>query len=136
MTLKDDYQRIAHRSLNASESLLQAGIQEKATFMTYHAFESTGCALSESCGLTVGPKVHHTTKLEKFKQATQRVGHYHRRVASLAFRLGNLRNSMLYPNLDRQNNTIKRPENAITLKDARELKGHVEGIVNWVDQKI
>ena len=135
MTLKHSYQRIAHRSLTASDSLLQDHIQEHAAFMTYHAFESTGCALCDSLNLPVGKLVHHSTKIKLFNEAARRVGKNYS-VALLTVEIKNLRNEVLYPLVNNQNQPIRTPEQAITLIQARKLKGRVQGIVNWVNQKI
>jgi hypothetical protein len=135
MTSKYSYQRIARRSLMASDSLLQNSNQENAAFMAYHAFESTGCALSDSLNLPVGGGVSHSTKIKLFNHAARRVGKQ-QRVAALTVELKNLRNTLLYPLVDNQNQPIRTPEQVITLIQARKLKGRVQGIVNWVDQKI
>jgi len=135
MTLKHSYQWIAQRSLMASDSLLQNNNQENAAFMAYHAFESTGCALSESCNLPVGQTISHIKKIKIFKHAAERVGHNYS-VALLSVQITNLRNHLLYPLVDAQGNVISIPEQTITLIEARKLKSRVQGIVNWVDQKI
>jgi hypothetical protein len=68
MEPKYGYQRIAERSLLACDALIDVGIHEKATFLVYHAFESTGCA---HYGLKVGVGISHRDKLDKFKESTQ-----------------------------------------------------------------
>jgi len=135
MTLIHSYQHIAHRSLTASDALLNNSIQEKATFMTYHAFESTGCALSLSCNLPVGSGVKHGVKIKHFKKAARRLGNG-KVVDTLAIELRSLRNDLLYPKIDSKKQTITMPENVINLTDAKTLKKRVQGIVNWVDTKI
>jgi uncharacterized protein (UPF0332 family) len=135
MTLIHSYQRIARRSLSASDALLNNSIQEKATFMTYHAFESTGCALSLSDNLPVGSGVKHSVKIDLFKKAARRLGNG-KVVDTLAIELRSLRNDLLYPKIDSKKQTITLPENVINLTDAKTLKKRVQGIVNWVDTKI
>jgi hypothetical protein len=136
MPLKSDYQRIASRSLISSEATLASGIQEKAAFLSYHAFESTGCALSLSCGFQkVGVGVSHVKKINIFKTAARRCRN-ERAVASLAVVLSSLRNHLLYPIEDPATGAIQRPEDIITLTQARKVKQRVGGIVAWVDTQI
>jgi len=135
MALKYDYQRIARRSLDASQASLIAGIQEKSAFLSYHAFESTGSALSCSCGLPVGPQVHHNDKILHFKAAARICGNEHT-IAGAAVSLAGIRNRLLYPVADATTGAIVRPENAITRSQAERLRRRVNGIVNWVDSKI
>ena len=135
MPLEHDYQRVARRSLNASEASLNAGIQEKSAFLSYHAFESTGCSLSIVAGLSVGRHVRHNDKIRNFILAAQRLGHGPS-VAGIAISLVGIRNNLLYPIQDSATGIITRPENAITVSQARKLKARVKGIVNWVDTQI
>lgn len=131
MPVKTDYQRIADRALLACEAAIAGGIQEKAAFLAYHAFESTGCTLSDHVGLPVGPKVKHEDKVKHFKDAATRfrreIG-----VARVAVIVASLRNAFLYPIEDKTTGTITRPEDVITLADAKELKKRVAGVVRWV----
>jgi hypothetical protein len=135
MPLEHDYQRVAKRSLEASEASLNAGIQEKSAFLSYHAFESTGCALSIVGGLPVGPRVSHNNKIRNFTLAAQRRGHGPS-VAGVAVSLAGIRNSLLYPVQDSATGNVTRPENAITEAQARRLRARVNGIVGWVDTQI
>jgi hypothetical protein len=135
MALKDDYQRIAHRSIDACDATLGVGIQEKAAFLAYHAFESTGCALSLSCGLRVGARISHVRKINIFRVAARRC-HKERQIASLAVVISGLRNFCLYPIEDPTSGAIQCPEHSITLTQARKLKQRVEGVVNWIDTRI
>ncbi len=135
MPLEDDFQRIARRSLEASDTTLNAGIQEKSAFLSYHAFESTGCALSVVAGLPVGAQVRHNDKIRNFTLAAQRRGHGHS-VAGVAVSLAGIRNKLLYPVQDSVTGIITKPEDAITEAQARRLNTRVRGIVNWVDSQI
>ncbi|MCI0559020.1 MAG: hypothetical protein MN733_11030 [Nitrososphaera sp.] len=135
MPLEDDYQRVARRSLDASAAALNARIQEKSAFLSYHAFESTGCALSVVAGLPVGPRVGHNDKIRNFTIAARRRGHGDT-VAGVAVSLAGIRNSLLYPVQDLAMGIVRRPEDAITEAQARRLNARVRGVVNWVDTQI
>jgi hypothetical protein len=135
MPLQDDYQRVARRSLDASTAALGASVQEKAAFLSYHAFESTGSALSIVAGLPVGPKVRHNDKIRNFTLAAQRLGNGPT-VAGIAVSIAGIRNSLLYPIVDAASGTITRPEASITPAQAQRLQSRVVGIVNWVDTQI
>ena len=135
MPIEHDYQRVAERSLDASQASLHAGIHEKGAFLAYHAFESTGCALSASSGLPVGPQVHHNQKINNFTQAATNRGRGHM-VAGVAVSLAGIRNTLLYPITDQATGTITRPENAITAAQADRMRRRVRGVVNWVDTQI
>lgn len=131
MALEHDYQRIASRSLSACDAAIAGGIHEKAAFLAYHAFESTGCALSAHVGLKVGPQVHHSQKVANFKSAAQFL-HNELPVASLAVTLNGLRNGFLYPRENRATGSFDLPENVISPADTVKLKKRVAGIVKWV----
>jgi hypothetical protein len=135
MALKNDYQRVAERALLACDASLAAGIQEKAGFLAYHAFESTGCALAAHVGLPVGPGVWHPTKIRHFQSAAKILKN-EKPVAALAVTLSNLRNSMLYPMLNKATGSVQLPERVITSAQAKELRKRVAGIVKWVDRSI
>jgi hypothetical protein len=135
MPLEHDYQRVARRSLDASTAALDAGIQEKSAFLSYHGFESTGCALSVVAHLPVGPRVRHNDKVRNFTLAAQRRGNGYG-VAGVAVALAGIRNSLLYPVQDPATGAVRRPEDAITPAQARRLRTRVLGIVNWVDTQI
>ncbi len=135
MPLEHDYQRVARRSLEASQASLNAGIQEKSAFLSYHAFESTGCALSIVARLPVGPRVPHNVKIRNFTLAAHRLGKGHM-VAGVAVSLSSIRNSLLYPIRDSVSHAVTRPENAITRAQAQRFIARVNGVVNWVDTEI
>jgi len=135
MPIEDDYQRVARRSLDASGAALNEGIQESSAFLSYHAFESTGCALSVVAHLPVGPHVGHNDKIRNFSIAAHRRGQGPR-VAGIAVSLAGIRNSLLYPVHDVVTGVVTRPENTITEAQARRLQARVRGVVNWVDTQI
>ena len=135
MALKHEYQRVARRSLESSRASLGAGIQENSAFLSYHAFESTGCALSSSCGLPVGPQVRHRDKINHFRSAARCCGN-EPAVARLAVRLASIRNQLLYPMTDSSTGVIVRPEDSITLTQAGRLRCQVTDVVNWVDTQL
>ncbi len=135
MPLKHDYQRIAERSLSACDATITANIQEKAAFLAYHAFESTGCALSVHMGKRVGPTVSHIIKIKNFKDAASALGNG-KAVAALAVNIGSLRNSFLYPIIDRSTGRYVLPESKITIAQAKELRKRVRGLMKWVGKSI
>lgn len=135
MALKNDYQRVAERSLAACDGTLRAGVQEKAAFLAYHAFESTGCALASHVGLPVGAKIAHAKKVKNFTDAARALGN-EKAVAALAVTLSSLRNSFLYPIENRATGVHELPESKITLADAAQLRKRVGGIVGWVGRSI
>ncbi len=134
MPLEHDYQRVARRSLDASAAALNAGIQEKAAFLSYHGFESTGCALSIVAKLPVGRRVGHNDKIRNFTLAAQRRGHGPT-VAGVAVTLAGIRNSLLYPEQD-PTGVVRRPEDAISPAQATKLRARVLGVANWVEKQI
>jgi hypothetical protein len=134
MPLKDDYQRIAYRSLNACDATIAAGIQEKAAFLAYHAFESAGSALSSHLGMLVGPRVSHYRKIDLFRQGAQQLNRG-RGVARIAFTIGNLRNTCLYP-VKNTGGGYDLPEALISLPQVRDLRRSVGGIVTMVGEMI
>jgi len=112
-----------------------AGIHEKAGFMAYHAFESSGSALADSCGIPVGGKVSHPKKLDNFRLAARRCRR-ERPVAALAVTLQGLRNRLLYPIPSSGGHGSQVPEKALTPTEAQKLLARVQGVVNWVDREI
>ena len=136
MALKDDYQQIAKRALKASNKTRK--IQEKSAFLSYHAFESTGCALAEHAGLRVGPGVYHNQKINRFKTAS--LSHCNSaeqsKIAGTAVVLHNLRNKLLYPNYNASSSPYSRPEDIITQAQSNSLRNGVKDIVNIVEKII
>lgn len=135
MAIKFEYQRVAMRSIEACESLLKDQIHEKAAFMAYHAFESTGCALSNHMGFPVGQRVSHAKKVKHFTNAAKRLRN-ERAVAALAVTLSSLRNDFLYPIENQSTGYVQLPENVISLAQSKELKKRVKGLLNWVDRQL
>ncbi len=128
--MKDKYVRIAERAVEAGQAALNAGMHEKAGFLAYHAFESSGSALGTHVGLDMGRTVAHAAKLIRFRHAARTVG-LSRVVADLSIRLASMRNRFLYPEvqLDR---TIKAPEDQITPAKAAKLLREVKYVVGRV----
>ena len=135
MPVKTQYQRIAERAIEASEVLLGEELQEKAAFMAYHAFESTGCALSDHMGLPVGANVSHFKKIKHFTNAAKKLRNG-KAVAALAVTLSSLRNDLLYPIENRSTGQVQIPEKAISLAQSKELKKRVKGLFNWVSKQL
>jgi len=103
------------------------GIHEKATFLVYHAFESTGCALASHYGLKVGIGISHRDKLDKFKESTQisKNTDLVNGFLKVAVDLESLRNKVLYPKINRYGHIIKMPEEQVTLAQVKNLKNKV-----------
>ncbi len=135
MALKNDYQRVAERSLSACDGTLGANIQEKAAFLAYHAFESTGCALASHMCLPVGAHIAHAKKIKHFTDAARAFGN-EKAVAALAVTLTGLRNSFLYPVENPATGVHDLPETKITVAQARELRKRVGGVVSWVSKAL
>ena len=131
MALKNDYHRVATRSLDACDGTLTTGVQEKAAFLAYHAFESAGCALAGHMGLPVGPRIAHAKKIKHFTDAAKALGKEHS-VAALAITMSSLRNSFLYPIENKTTLTYDLPESKISIAQAKELRKRVGGVVKWV----
>jgi hypothetical protein len=110
--MKHRYIRVAERAVQAGKAALKAGTHEKASFLAYHAFESSGGALGTHVGLDMGKTVSHAVKLSRFLQAARTAG-FPRLVADLSIRLSSMRNRFLYPE-EQPDGTIKAPEDQIT----------------------
>lgn len=131
MSLANKYQRIAHRSIEASAELLGSDYHEKATFMTYHAYESTGSAFVEYFGVSVSKA--HPKKIAQFALCMGRVNRNQQKtIGQLNIILGNLRNDMLYPSKNGQAYLL--PEECITASRAKHLSSRVAGVVKFVDK--
>ena len=94
--MKTRFIRVAERATDAGDAALTAGTHEKASFLAYHAFESSGSALGAHVGLDMGKSVTHPTKIKRFQHAAKQVG-LGKEVALLAVRLAPMRNRFLYP---------------------------------------
>jgi hypothetical protein len=128
--MKTKFIRVAERAAAAAQAALIAGTQEKAGFLAYHAFESSGSALGTHLGLDMGKAVTHPTKLKRFQEVARKVG-LSRQVALLAVRLAPMRNRFLYPDT-LPDGTIIAPEDQITPAKAKELIREVTHIVKLV----
>ena len=136
--MKQEYQRIAIRTLDAARVTLDAGIHEIASFNCYHAYESTASALAVSLHSPHGGGVHHKDKLNIFLQCVEQIGNDRilHQVRRLNGRLESLRNKLLYPTQARYSQTIVIPENVITAQQVEGLIQNVQEVVNWVGQQI
>lgn len=132
--MKNKFMRVAERSADAATSALGAGVQEKAAFLSYHAFESSGAALGTHIGLNMGKGVTHPTKLNRFRQAASVVG-IGKQVALLAVRLAPMRNRFLYPE-ELPDGTIKLPEEQITNAKTAQLLREVKHLVTLVKAQL
>jgi len=136
MALKDDYLQVAKRALKASNDTRK--VQEKSAFLSYHAFESAGCALSDHAGLNVGPSVSHNLKVQRFNQsaATYCDSSTQTKISSTAVLLHNLRNKLLYPSLVGSSGTYSRPESILTQSQSNSLRNEVKLITDEVEKII
>lgn len=128
--MKKKFIRVAERATVAADAALRAGTHEKACFLSYHAFESSGSALGTHMGLDMGKTVSHPAKLKRFRHAAARVG-IAKDVALLAVRLAPMRNRFLYPEL-LPDGTIKLPEDQITRAKSAQLLKEVKHVVQVV----
>lgn len=128
--MKHKFIRVADRSLEAADAALASSVQEKAGFLAYHAFESSGSALGAHIGLDMGKTVTHPTKLKRFKHAASTVG-LSKQVALMAVRLAPMRNRFLYPE-ELPDGSVVQPENQITGAKTKQLVKEVRHIVGKV----
>jgi HEPN domain-containing protein len=128
--MKTRFIRVAERATDAAQGALNVGTHEKAGFLAYHAFESSGSALGTHLGLDMGKGVSHTTKLRRFQHAARTVG-LSRQVALLA----PMRNRFLYPEV-LPDGTITEPEAQITPAKAVQLLKEVKHVVKLVKAKL
>ena len=132
--MKTRFIRVAERSTAAGDAALSAGTHEKASFLAYHAFESSGSALGVHVGLDMGTTVSHPTKIKRFQHAAKQVG-LSKQVALLAVRLAPMRNRFLYPE-QLPDGTIIAPEDQITPAKAAQLVKEVKHMVQAVKSKL
>jgi hypothetical protein len=140
VALKDDYLRVAERSLQAGSAALSAKVQEKAAFLCYHAFESSGCAFSAHKGRAIGREVSHDKKLNIFTNEIRVFRNHPRKTyrdhyylaLNLSIKLRSLRNDCLYPIENPTTKVFVRPETAISEAQAQELLRQVKQVVLWV----
>ena len=132
--MKFQYIRVARRALTSADSSLSAGVQEKAGFLAYHAFESSGSALGTHFGLDMGKRVGHTTKIKRFQHTAKKVG-LGRKVAMMAVRIASMRNLFLYPEALPGGSVIL-PEKQITPAKAKQLVKDVRHLVDKVEKNL
>jgi hypothetical protein len=125
VTEAEAYIEVAERALIAADGALLGGIQEKASFLGYHAFESTGGAFCHSRSVPF-PRGHRK-KITTFTAAVLRE-RFGRTVAELAIAYGSLRNPLLYP-FALQNGGIQRPQDVITTAQANRLLGRTKALL-------
>jgi uncharacterized protein (UPF0332 family) len=134
--MKDQYQRVAERTLTAASAMLNIQIDEMAAFCCYHAYESTASALAASKSQKHGYKVSHQVKLKTFWNCAETIGNNQMtdKIAQLNMEIGSLRNRLLYPReVDGQ---IKIPEDEVSPQQVQQLLADVQEVVNWVGQQI
>jgi len=122
------YNDTAERFVDAANASIDQDLPESAGFLSYHAFESAGGALTTHLGMNYSKS--HTAKLNQFRQAAMQLGNGYN-VALLAVKLGSARNKFLYPEL-RPDGSVVRPRDVITRTQAAKLRSRVRGIVQWV----
>jgi len=129
MNEKEAYLKIAERTLDSSEKLINEGLQETSGFYTYHAFESLGGALCAHFNREYPQG--HDKKINQFIATSSKVDNQFKRavseVATILQSFG--RNNFLYP--DRQpNGSIQLPQDKLTKTDAQDMLRRVKGIRN------
>jgi hypothetical protein len=130
--LRDAFFRIASRALEAAERLCGVGIQEKAGFLTYHAFESCGGAFCHSRGIPYHPAAH-PEKLRRFVYGARREK-YAKEAATLAAEVQSLRNAFLYPRV--VHGAIAMPEDVITCPQASRLTARMRHFQARVESSV
>ena len=118
-----DYLEGCDRSLEAANASFNAGIHEKACFLTYHAFEALGGALADSRNVKY-PKSHQS-KINEFQRRTRTTRHAHT-IAGLAIALSSLRNLSLYPSEQPDGSATppsSRVSKSITAEKLKQVRG-------------
>jgi hypothetical protein len=132
--MKTCFIRVAERATISADAAFAAGTHEKASFLAYHAFESSGSALGVHMGLDMGKTVSHATKLKRFTHAAKSAG-MSKQVALLSVRLAPMRNRFLYPE-QLPDGSIVLPEDQITPAKALQLLKEVKYVVGTVKANI
>jgi hypothetical protein len=125
MTEAQAYIHVAERSLVAADGALDRSVHEKASFLGYHALESTGGAFCHSRGVPF-PRGHRK-KITTFTAAVRRE-RFGRTVAELAIAFSSLRNPLLYP-AALQDGSIQQPQDIITAGQTKRLLGRTKALV-------
>jgi len=132
MNEDEAYLDVAKRYIESCEEHISNGIniQEVVGFKSYHAFESIAGAYNSHYGHAV-PR-GHARKLNTFVINTRR-NHLanSRAIAAQAILLSSMRNKYLYP--EKTGTNFKRPQDQISLTDAKQLVRKVKGIVRQVE---
>lgn len=130
-TVTPSYLRIVQRSLDAADAVLAQALQEKAGFLAYHGFESLGGALCSRRGIPY-PR-SHPGKLRQFVAASKQ-DRFGFAAAQLMIELIALRNMLLYP--EQLPGKVRRPEEIITVAQARRLVGRVRTLSRQVQRAL
>jgi hypothetical protein len=132
-SLSNAFLRVSERALDAAEATNGRGIQEKAAFLAYHAFESSGAALCYSRGVRYHP-LPHSEKINRFNR-TARPERFGTRVTQLAIELQSLGNRCLYPRA-LGTGRVEQPENVITRAQATRLIARVRSLASAVTRVV
>ena len=135
MNEDEAYLDIAQRFLHSCEQHIHnaINIQEVIGFKSYHVFESIAGAFNSHFGNYV-PR-GHIRKLNVFvanSRHSRSVNSF--AIATLAITLSSMRNKYLYP--ERTGTTFIRPQDQISLSDARDLVRRIRGIVRQIERLI
>ncbi|MCG8041765.1 MAG: hypothetical protein JAZ15_14600 [Candidatus Thiodiazotropha endolucinida] len=135
--MKEDeaYLDVARRFQESCEQHIAHNIdlQEVIGFKSYHAFESIGGAYISHHGRRV-PK-RHISKLNEFIAiARHDINVNDHAIAALAMLLNSMRNKYLYP--EKTGTDYKRPQDQISLTDARSTVRRIKGIIRQVEKNI
>lgn len=135
MNEDDGYLKIAQRFLLSCAQHIANGIniQEVIGFKTYHAFESiAGAYNSHYCHHV--PR-GHVKKLNAFVVNTRHNANVNSRaIAALAITLNSMRNKFLYP--EKTGTIYKRPEDQISMTNAKLIARRVKGIFRQIERLI
>ena len=123
------YLRVTSRALDAADAAGDSGVQEKAGFLSYHAFESAGGAFCISRGIIYHP-ASHRQKVERFVREA-RAEKFSASVAQLAIEVASIRNRLLYPQV-LPDGSAGLPEDLISIAQAKRLAGRVRVLAGRV----
>jgi len=101
--------------------------------MAYHAFEGIGGAFCNAHGVKYHP-ANHPEKLRRFVTAARKE-RFAPAAAALAVEVAALRNLLLYPHV-LPDGRVQRPEEVMTLAQARRLVGRVRTLAGQVERAI
>lgn len=135
MNEDEAYLDVARRFLESCEQHINnaINIQEVIGFKGYHVFESIAGAYNSHFGHNV-PKGHQK-KLNAFV-ANSRHNHLVNSfaIATLAITLNSMRNKYLYP--EKIGPRYRRPQDQISLTNAKDLVRRIKGIVRQIESLI